>query len=759
MARTTAARLPPADAHAPGNTLWSVDLLHWRIVADATTDAIYLIDPVEMAIVEMNEAAGRMLGHTRDELLAMPIEQVFCAGRDELRHDWNILIGSPTRSDAYQAVLRRKDSSPIDVEVRRRAVRSGARWLVAKVVRDITAQRAAERVSQRHAVQQGLIAAFGQFALENTRMDELMDETINVVRNGLPCDHCRLLEAGADDDSLTLRAGFNWHSSWANRVTFDATEETEDRFIIGAREVIVVHDFVHQWRYRRSPVLAAHHVRSAVEVLVCGVDGPYGMLGAYARTPGAFTQESANFMKSVAHTLAAAIDRKNAEEKLARMAQYDALTGLPNRTLFLERLWQAISYAERERNPVGVLFVDVDRFKVVNDTLGHDAGDKLLIEVSRRLQSAVRHSDTVGRLGGDEFALVLPHVARFENTATVAAKIVAMMSQPFQIAGEAVFVSASVGISAFPRDGSDPAALLKKADSAMYRAKEMGRNNYQAYLAESEESSDRLRTEALLRGALERNEFVLHYQPKILLETGAISGFEALLRWRHPERGLVRPNEFMAILEDTGLIIPVGAWVIGEVCAQIAAWQSQGVVVRPIAVNLSARQFRQKDLDGMLERTLKAHGVTPALLEVELTESTLIQDLAAAALSLENMKAIGVRIAVDDFGTGYSSLAYLRRLPIDVLKIDRAFVCGIDTDADDATIATAIIGLAQSLKLRVIAEGVETATQLEFLRAHGCNEVQGYYFSHALPADECAQILRDGLPGYPTSKPSTKPIV
>jgi diguanylate cyclase (GGDEF)-like protein/PAS domain S-box-containing protein len=436
-------------------------------------------------------------------------------------------------------------------------------------------------------------------------------------------------------------------------------------------------------------------------------------------------------------------ERKLAEERLMHLAHYDVLTSLPNRVLYYDRLRQAL--AQRNQWTVGVMLIDVDRFKNVNDTLGHAVGDRLLQQVSERLTRSVRSGDTVGRLGGDEFAVVLSNLATAQDANLVAQKIIASFKEPFRLDGGAeIYVTGSIGITLYPNDSTDQDTLIKNADAAMYRAKEVGRNAYRFYTPEmNARALELLSMESSLRRALDRREFLLYYQPKVSVASGDIVGVEALLRWRHPERGLVSPGEFMPVLEDTGLIVPVGEWVVGAVCAQINEWQGRGIDPKAVAVNLSARQFVDKELGATIRRILEENGVDPTLIELEITESSLMANTEESTRTLEFLAQLGVGLSIDDFGTGYSSLGYLKRFPLDALKVDRSFVRDITTSADDATITRAVISMAHSLGLKVIAEGVETQEQVSFLAEHGCDEFQGYFFSRPLPADECGAWLRE----------------
>jgi diguanylate cyclase (GGDEF)-like protein/PAS domain S-box-containing protein len=437
--------------------------------------------------------------------------------------------------------------------------------------------------------------------------------------------------------------------------------------------------------------------------------------------------------------------RKDAESRLDRLAHYDSLTGLPNRSLFGDRLRQAILEADRREHLVALLFMDLDRFKLINDNLGHKVGDRLLIQVAERLGTCVRRSDTLARIGGDEFTLVLTDIVHVDHVAHVAQKILDAFTQPFQVDDNELFVTISIGITICPFDDKNMEALLQNADIAMYKAKEQGRNGFQFYTADmNTRTHKRLDLETALRRALERNELVLHYQPQVDLQSGKIFAMESLLRWQRPEQGLVSPADFIPLAEETGLIVPIGEWVLRTACAQNKAWQDAGLAPLRVAVNLSARQFQQKNLIQTISAALRDSGLQPHYLDIEITESMVMQNAAAAVKTLNELDAMGVVLSIDDFGTGYSSLSYLKRFPIDCLKIDKSFVNDVTTNPDDAAIASAIITMARSLGMKVVAEGVETEGQLRFLRARGCDAVQGYYFSRPVPAEAFLGLLREG---------------
>ncbi len=438
-------------------------------------------------------------------------------------------------------------------------------------------------------------------------------------------------------------------------------------------------------------------------------------------------------------------ERKGHEIQLHHQAMHDSLTGLPNRVLVLDRLRQAMQQALRNGHQLAVVYLDIDNFKNVNDTRGHAAGDELLKLASTRLVTALRAGDTLGRQGGDEFILLLPDIHRTQEVATVAEKVLAAMSFPFLVGEREVHVSASLGIAVYPADSEDAETLLSHADIAMYRAKEDGRNAFRFFTADMDERMRaRVELEHDLRLAIEHDELALHFQPQVSLVSGAVVGMEALVRWNHPREGMVMPGRFIGVAEDSGLIVPIGNWVLETACQQARAWQDAGLPPVRMAVNLSARQFRDPSMVQRVARVLAESQLAPELLELEITESTVMHDTEAAIATLKLLKGLGVTLSVDDFGTGYSSLSYLKLFPIDVLKVDRSFVSDATTNPDDAAIVRTIVNMAHSLGLSVVAEGVETAGQTAFLHYVGCNELQGYYFSRPLPQDEAEQLLREG---------------
>jgi diguanylate cyclase (GGDEF)-like protein len=467
--------------------------------------------------------------------------------------------------------------------------------------------------------------------------------------------------------------------------------------------------------------------------------------------------------------------RKDAEEQIRRLAYYDALTGLPNRLLIVEQLELALAQARRHKRRASVMFIDLDHFKRVNDTLGHRAGDELLCQASARLAATLRAADalaratteraphSLARLGGDEFIVMLTDVDEPEDAAGVAQRLVASLAEPMVVHGTEVFASASIGVATFPDDGADIDTLLMNADTAMYRAKAAGRGGFQLYdPSMNARALDRLHLEASLRRALERDEFVLHYQPRIDVLSGRLVGAEALIRWQHPERGLLQPSEFIPLVEDAGLEIPIGEWAIRTACRQSAAWRAAGLAAVPIAVNLASTHLREEGLPGLVATALATHGVPACGLEIEVTESILLADPELSVRIAQELATLGVQLSIDDFGTGYSSMSYLKKLPIAALKIDRSFVRDLESDPDDAAIVSAIIALAHSLKLKVVAEGVETQAQLAFLQSVACDEYQGFLTGRPVDVQAFTQLLRDSgrpRPAGPREEPLAEALM
>ena len=444
-------------------------------------------------------------------------------------------------------------------------------------------------------------------------------------------------------------------------------------------------------------------------------------------------------------TLLDVTERARAEQEIQHLANYDTLTGLPNRNLLHDRLQQAIAQAARQENSVGVLCLDLDRFKGINDSLGHNVGDKLLKMVAGRLRMCVRESDTLARIGGDEFVIVLRLVSDEDGISNAASKILSVISEPFSLEEQELYLTASVGVAVYPTDGADAHTLLKHADLAMYQAKDMDRNNFQFFSSDlNVKVMERMVLENSLRRALERNEFQLYYQPQLDVVRREVVGFEALLRWKHPDLGMIAPDKFIPLAEETGLILSIGEWVIRTACHQAKAWQDAGLKQVKMAVNLSGRQFRMQ-LDQVVEGILRETGLDAHWLELELTESILMKNFSQNQELLQALADMGCKLSIDDFGTGYSSLAYLKHFPLGRLKIDRSFVRDIIHNPDDMAIAKIIVDMAHTLKMQVTAEGVEDQEQLELLKSFGCHEMQGFLFSKPVPADQAEQLLHNGI--------------
>jgi diguanylate cyclase (GGDEF)-like protein/PAS domain S-box-containing protein len=607
---------------------------------------------------------------------------------------------------------------------------------------DVTAYREAEDAIRTHALRQEAIAIYGQYALETRDIDKLIANAAAISTSGLDVTHSAVYRLSGTADPLLQIAGVGWRVDAPACVDRDSST---GRALLAGTPVII--DDVRDSGDSLAPAhVIAEGLCSGIEVVIPTAEGAFGVIGAYSRESSRFSKDDASFLMAIATSLGTAIGRKRAEERLAYVAQFDSLTGLPNRTLFRDRLSHAMTRAERGGSQLALMLLDLDRFKEINDTLGHRAGDRLLQAVAERLTAVLREADTVARLGGDEFTVILEDAESVDAVTLVAEKVVGALARPFPLDDQEYFLTVSAGITMYPSNPGDIETLIMNADVAMYDAKDRGKNNFQFYRAEMNAmKQERLSLEGQLRRAADRGELFIQYQPQTDLKTNRVVGAEALLRWRHPELGLIEPNRFIPIAEQTNLILQIGKWVLHHACAQNVAWQRAGMPRIRVAVNVSARQFRAELLE-TVATVLEQTGLAPDCLELEITEGLLIEDPDAASAVLTQLKALGVHVAIDDFGSGYSSLSYLKHFPLDSLKIDRGFVRDLSFDPDDASIARAIIALGHSLELKVIAEGVETPQQLAFLRDHHCDVVQGFLFGAPVTADEMAALLQRTVP-------------
>ena len=604
----------------------------------------------------------------------------------------------------------------------------------ARTYRSLRESREAEAALRESEGRFRNLARFGQSAVVKSEPAELVEKAARAIFDALSPDAIAYIEADAGTGELVLRTVMGPAAPEGSSTTIRAAEDGAIMQVLASGQLALIES-------AQLPFPWARELGWAALVPLRTDDKVRGALCICRGGAEVFGAEEVNFLQATSSVLSTALQRIDSEARLAYLAQFDPLTGLPNRALLADRFSQMIVQARRRGSPLAVLFIDLDQFKDVNDTLGHAGGDALLQQVALRLQGAVRTGDTVARISGDEFAIVLTDLVRPEDAALVAQKIIDGLGTPLDVDGREVFVTASVGIAAFPTDGVEAETLIGAADAAMYRAKQSGRNAYQFFTAEiNQRSRARVQLGSELRRALEREEFALFYQPRYQLASRQPSGAEALLRWKHPERGMVEPGEFIPVLEETGLIVAVGEWALRRACDDLKAWQTTAFKVGPISVNLSARLFRQPDLHERLKRLVSASGLDPKLIEFEITESQLMQDPQHGIQVMRALCDAGMSIAIDDFGTGYSSLAYLTQFPVSAIKIDRSFVRDMSRDRNDATIVRTIIEMGHNLGFTVIAEGVETEEQATLLQRLGCEQAQGYLFGYPMPAEEFVRL-------------------
>lgn len=668
-------------------------------------------------IHSLNPAAEMMFGFSPKELLGRPLSLVLSES-SRCYHAQDAPSPVPHASSVWETCGRRKDGSLFPVEVSVSTVSLATEGPLVVLVHDITLRKEASKALESQRV-------FFENLLENSAAPTLV----------VDANHRILIWNRACEDMTGVFA-----SEMLGR------SDTWKAFYRDERPVLadlVVDGRIEEAKERYSSFERCRFLPEGLQA-----EGWYYNLNGrdrYLVFNAAPVRNSAGELLAAIETFQDITERKRYEEQLEYQAHHDALTGLPNRNLLNDRIRQALLISKRTRHEVALFTVDVDNFKLVNDTLGHDGGDVLLKSVAQRLSACVRAGDTVARQGADEFVVLVSDHNLSDNAPVIAAKLLNAVAQPLRIEDHDLVVTGSVGVSISPRDGGDVVTLLKNAEVAMFRAKEQGRNIFQFYTAEmNARSLNRMTMETHLRRALERSELAVYYQPQINLATGRLTGVEALLRWHSPELGEVTPDKFIPVAEETGLIVPIGEWVLLSACGQNKCWQNAQLPHFPVAVNLSARQFREVDFCQTIEKVLATTGLDPRFLDLEITESMVLRDVDRIGSILNNLKELGTTLSMDDFGTGYSSLSYLRRFPFDKLKIDKSFVREITSDPHNAAIAKAVIAMAHSLGMNVIAEGVETLGQLNYLRTHACDEMQGFLFSKAVSADELEQLLREG---------------
>lgn len=672
----------------------------FELIEDAN-DIIYTLD-LSGRITFLNKAAERITGYSRQEALGVHISE-WLDPESRRRSDEMLQqkLGGVPRT-TYEVTLTARDGRKVHLEVSTRLLfRHGVPAGIQGIARDITERKRAETLERdRNRVLQRVAS--------NEPLERVMEELCRLVERQLEGARCSIFLKR--DDRLLLAAGPGL-----------------------PQETAAAETAASQTGFRRAPIQSAEGAPLGEFLIHYGGQRP--------------DEARENAVIETAVRLASvAIEQNRLTESLAFQATHDPLTGLPNRALFEKNLEQTLADSRRHSRPFAVLFIDLDRFKQINDSLGHMAGDAVLLQAARRLHGCLRRTDLLARMGGDEFTAVITDLADPRDAVRVAEKLLAAFQEPFEWEGQELFLSASIGISLYPRDGRDVATLERNADVAMYRAKNRGRNTFEMFSPElALAAQQRLEIENALRRALERREFRLLYQPQADRE-GRLAAFEALLAWEHPKLGFIPPSEFIPVAEESGMIVPVGTWAVEEACRQCAAWLSQGLPRVKIGVNISATQFGRRDFVETVAQALSATGLDPALLELELTEYVVLRRLEESARQMERLRALGVSIAVDDFGTGYSSLSYLRRLPLDVLKMDQSFLPAAGRQAAALPLVEAIIALAHGLGLEVVAEGVETQEQFETLKAAGCDRFQGYLWGEPLTPELATRVLAEGLP-------------
>jgi diguanylate cyclase (GGDEF)-like protein/PAS domain S-box-containing protein len=717
----------------------------FRAVFVNARDAMLIVD-AERRLVDANPAAGELLAMPAHELTKLKVDDLMPeAWRLDARRSWDEFLAAGDRGGEIELV--RADGALAPTEFTLASSFLPGRHLI--VMRNIRERRAAEAAAKRHIAHQEAIAAFGETALREGNRDFLHETALRSVAATLGAELASITEQRAGEDALLVVAELSAGEMRAgDRVPHGPGASSQASFTVREGRPVLVEDYAEETRFATTESFTEHGVRSALSVEIPGhLGNTFGVLCAASATPRALEADDATFLTAVANILADALKRADSEDEIRELALHDSLTGLPNRTLFFDRLGLAVARAERRGSLLAVVFLDIDRFKSYNDTLGHRATDRLLAQVGARMERTMRDTDTVARFGGDEFVILCEDLAGEDEAEILTTRLVSAFEMPFSfVEGEQHKLSVSIGVAVSDADNLDGEALVRDADIAMYRSKENGTGLWTMATKEMRLAVvDRSETKSALERAIDADELVLHYQPIVALDGGEISAVEALVRWEHPERGLIPPSEFIPIAEESGLIIRLGEWVLRAACHQAARWREEfeDRAPLPVHVNLSARQVAQQDLPERVRGVLDEYRVAPSDIALEITESALIEGVRGPITALVELKRMGVCVVLDDFGTGFSSLSYLERFPIDTLKIDRAFISKLEEPTAPAPIVTAIVGMARALAVATVAEGVETAAQTAAVALLGCQRAQGYFFARPAPADEISQLIKD----------------
>jgi diguanylate cyclase (GGDEF)-like protein/PAS domain S-box-containing protein len=710
------------------------------LLLDSILEAVLVVRP-DGSVKDMNRAATEMLGYERRQALDMNLRQFLAPGSiDDPAHRLDSYVQSGDynlQGRRLGAVFVRADGSVFSAEVRLGEWRSGDRRLIFMSLRDVTREERANLLTRERLEVIEMIS-------KHQPLGEVMDRLAQMIDHQMPASACVvMLRRG---DRLSLAAAPNLPSSFTEclrDLPTDSSKTSCAAATLSGRTATVAEIANSAMRPDLREAALRHGLRASWSAPIVSSEGAViGTIAVYLREPGEPASDQRELLEAAGRLASVCVEQHELTGKLAHRAHHDPLTGLPNRSAFEDHLKRAIAGAQRNAHPLGVLSIDLDRFKRVNDDLGHAAGDKVLCEVSRRLERCLRGTDIVARWGGDEFLVGLSELKDRQDALLVAGKLTEALRPPFEVDGRTIVTSATIGVSLYPDDGQDLASLMRNADRAMYRAKSAGRNSFQCYTPElGEEERHRLELENQLGGALERQELLLHYQPQFDLRTGCLAGLEALLRWQHPSLGLVLPARFISIAEESGLIVPIGAWVLWEACRQVRRLDDGGCGPVRVSANVSSIQFARPEFVELVAQALRETGIRPNLLELELTESLVMQDISQSSSRIAKLRELGVQVSIDDFGTGYSSLSYLQRLPIDNLKIDRSFIQELGDSKTGLLLVQSIVGLARSLHMVATAEGVESIAQLSASEEAGCDRVQGYLFGMPLPADQLRSLV------------------